>query len=379
MAPLTAAQIEDAVVALEPDAADQQVDFIGRIAVVLDDVAVGFEVEGIEQGTPPVGRQVTFEIGDRAQSTGTNAPVRFGMGEIRVGRTGLGQVSLGGGPRTVGFLPHTVLPRLSGNQKSGFPLRGPAEQECLVGWHQHHRSRPSARSGAGIRWSVVSVERFRRTVVQASSGEERMVAQKFGSGLANNASRREVRNKSRSFQGGIYFCGGISRPVPEALRDRGSRRPATRARDRIGRHGPGCNWIVPSRTPVARSITRSCRLPSGSASAITSRSGPTVIASMRASRGMSIDGLPNARVAVRACPPRGTRPAMTTTRAAKPTTSITPITPTRTLSARIGLELDRHQIRPTDEAQGYKAPAPAQSSLPFAALPTPIHILNPAP
>jgi hypothetical protein len=43
-----------------------------------------------------------------------------------------------------------------------------------------------------------------RTVVQASSGEERMVAKKFGSGLANNVSRREVRNKSRSFQGGIF-------------------------------------------------------------------------------------------------------------------------------------------------------------------------------
>jgi hypothetical protein len=43
------------------------------------------------------------------------------------------------------------------------------------------------------------------TVVQASSGEERMVAQEFGSGLANNASRREVRNKSRSFQGGIFL------------------------------------------------------------------------------------------------------------------------------------------------------------------------------
>src|SRR4051795_889459 len=33
MAPLTAAQIEDAVIALKPDTADQQVDFIGRIAV----------------------------------------------------------------------------------------------------------------------------------------------------------------------------------------------------------------------------------------------------------------------------------------------------------------------------------------------------------
>src|SRR6184192_3962399 len=134
MAPLTTAQIENAIVALEPHAADQQVDFIGRIAIILDDVAVGFEVEGVEQGTPPIGRQVTFEIGDRTQCPRADAPVRLGMVEIRVGRAGVGQVSLCGGPRIAGFLPHIGLPRLSGNQKSGFPLRGTAEQECLVGW-----------------------------------------------------------------------------------------------------------------------------------------------------------------------------------------------------------------------------------------------------
>ena len=125
MATLTAAQVEDAVVALEPDAADQQVDFIGRVAVVLDDVAISFEVEGIEQGTPPVGRQVTFEIRNRTQCPRADVPVRLGMVEIRAGRAR--------GPRTVGFLPHIDLPRLSGNQKSGFPLRGTAEQDVLSG------------------------------------------------------------------------------------------------------------------------------------------------------------------------------------------------------------------------------------------------------
>src|SRR5439155_21327770 len=119
MAPLTAAQVEDAVIALEPDAADQQVDFIGRVAVVLNDVAVGFEVEGVEQGTPPVGRQVTFEIGDRTQGTGADGPVGLAAPENRAGRTGWGRVELGGGLRTVGFLPHIDLPRLSGHQKSG--------------------------------------------------------------------------------------------------------------------------------------------------------------------------------------------------------------------------------------------------------------------
>ena len=118
MAPLTAAQIENAVIALEPDAADQQVDFIGRVAIVLYDVAVGFEVERVEQRAPPVGRQVTFQIGDRAQRSGADAPVRLGVVEIRAGRAGVGRVSLGGGPRTVGFLPHIDLPRLSGNQKA---------------------------------------------------------------------------------------------------------------------------------------------------------------------------------------------------------------------------------------------------------------------
>src|ERR1700761_2904214 len=115
----------------------------------------------------------------------------------------------------------------------------------------------------GAIWSghqVVSgyVEKSMRTVVQASSGEERMVAQKYGSGLANSASRREVRNKSRSFQGDIFFFDGISRPVAQALRDRASRRPSAHAGARIGPHGTECNSIVPSRLPVARSMTTSC-------------------------------------------------------------------------------------------------------------------------
>src|SRR6266436_6666944 len=134
MAPLTAAQIENAVVPFEPDAADQQLDFFGRIAVVLNYITVGLTVEGVEQGAPPIGRQVTLEIGDRPQSTRADAPVPLGMVETRVGRAGLRQVSLGGRPHTVGFLPHIDLPRLSGNQKSGFPLRGePPIKNALSG------------------------------------------------------------------------------------------------------------------------------------------------------------------------------------------------------------------------------------------------------
>src|SRR5215469_15624151 len=62
MPALAAAQIEDAIIPLEPDAADQQIDFFGRIAVVLDDVAVGFEVERVKEGPPPVRRQMALEI-----------------------------------------------------------------------------------------------------------------------------------------------------------------------------------------------------------------------------------------------------------------------------------------------------------------------------
>ena len=232
MAPLTAAQVENAVVALEPDAADQQVDFIGRVAVVLDDVAVGFEVERVEQGAPPVGRQVTFEIGDRAQRTGADAPVRLGIVEIRAGRAGVGQVSLGGRPRTVGFLPHVDLPRLSGNQKSGFPLRGTAEQECLVGWHQQHRSRPLARAGVGIRWSVASVE---RAYVNGRAGQRRRGAHGRSktsfSGLANSGSRREVRNKCLSFQGGIFCLAELLRQSRNSagVGHHGGLRPAHKA------------------------------------------------------------------------------------------------------------------------------------------------------
>src|SRR2546423_8877473 len=134
MAPLTAAQVENAVVALEPDAADQQVDFFGRVTIVLDDIAVGLEVERVEQGAPPVGRQVTFEIRNRTQCPRADAPVRLGMVEIRVGRAGVGQVSLGGGPRTVGFLPHIDLPRLSGkSKKAASRRREPPSKNVLSG------------------------------------------------------------------------------------------------------------------------------------------------------------------------------------------------------------------------------------------------------
>ncbi len=65
MPALAATQIEQAIVALKPGAADQEVDFLLGVAVVLDNIAIGFEIERIEQRTPPLRGQVPFEIGYR--------------------------------------------------------------------------------------------------------------------------------------------------------------------------------------------------------------------------------------------------------------------------------------------------------------------------
>ena len=294
MAPLTAAQIEDAVVALEPDAADQQVDFIGRIAVVLDDVAVGFEVEGVEQGAPPVGRQVTFEIRDRTQSSRADAPVRLGMVEIRAGRAGVGQVSLGGGPRTVGFLPHIDLPRLSGNQKSGFPLKGePPSKNVLSGGSNgigagRWRDLEWASGGQWPAWKGLRERSCRPAAARSAwslknsvpAWRTAEVGEKFG---INASAFKAAFSARRNYSGRAAI-----RPVWDIT---AASDPRTKAESRL--HGTGCNSIVPRRTPFARSMTTSCLPPSGSASARISRSGPAVIASMRAPRGMSIGGAAN--------------------------------------------------------------------------------------
>src|SRR6185437_12360992 len=50
--PLTAAQIEDAVIGLEAGASHQQIDLLLGVAVVLDDVAIGLEIERVEERAP---------------------------------------------------------------------------------------------------------------------------------------------------------------------------------------------------------------------------------------------------------------------------------------------------------------------------------------
>jgi len=67
VATLTAAEVENAVVGLEPGAPHQQLDLLLGIAIVFDDVAVGLEVERVEERAPPVVRQMALEIGDRAE------------------------------------------------------------------------------------------------------------------------------------------------------------------------------------------------------------------------------------------------------------------------------------------------------------------------
>ena len=105
-------------------------------------------------------------------------------------------------------------------------------------------------------------------------------------------------------------------------------------------HGGVCNSIVPRRAPVVRSMIRSCRPPSGSASASTRWSVPAVIASMRTPRGISIAEPLNARAVAGLDPLRDILPATAPTRTAKPTMSITPMTTTKILRPRIDLMTD---------------------------------------
>src|SRR5205085_3805551 len=87
------------------------------------------------------------------------APVRLGMVEIRVGRAGVGQVSLGGGPRTVGFLPHIDLPRLPKIKKAASRRGEPPSKNVLSG------ASAASEPAAGASWSghqIVSGQRGKR-------------------------------------------------------------------------------------------------------------------------------------------------------------------------------------------------------------------------
>src|SRR5271154_3715202 len=101
MAALTTTQIEDSIVELEACTADQQVDFLRGVAIVLDHVAIGFEVKRVEQGAPPIRREMAFEIGYRAQSPRANSSSVVSTLRLGAGWPGAS------GPYTVGLPVHT--------------------------------------------------------------------------------------------------------------------------------------------------------------------------------------------------------------------------------------------------------------------------------
>jgi hypothetical protein len=114
---LPAAQIEDPVRALQPGAPDQEIDFLLGIAVILDHIAVGFEVKRIEQGTPPFRGQVPLQIGNgakRTRSTGRLAgdPIGFAAGRMK----GFVLWERRYGP---GFFPHLLTPAVADMKKGG--------------------------------------------------------------------------------------------------------------------------------------------------------------------------------------------------------------------------------------------------------------------
>src|SRR5271169_2849134 len=119
MAALTAAQIEDSIVALDAGTADQQVDFLRGVAIVLDHIAVGFEIERAEQGPPPIRWEMAFEIGHRAQSP--RAYPSSLVGALRF-HTGWPDAS---GPHTAGLPVHTRTPELSSIKKAASRSREP--------------------------------------------------------------------------------------------------------------------------------------------------------------------------------------------------------------------------------------------------------------
>ena len=124
---LTAAQIEDAIVAFETGATDQKIGLLLRVAIVLDDVAIGFEIERVEQRAPPFGWQVALEIGHRSQRAQPRSVLVPGRRAIGPRRWATPEVELGRDAIAVRFLPHFRLPprtqKRAASQKGEPPRR----------------------------------------------------------------------------------------------------------------------------------------------------------------------------------------------------------------------------------------------------------------
>ncbi len=81
VAPLAAAQIEDLAVRLHGGGRHDEVDVAARVLHVLDDVAVGLDVERIEKLAPPLCGEMRLEIRHGTQTrTGARAPRALRLG-----------------------------------------------------------------------------------------------------------------------------------------------------------------------------------------------------------------------------------------------------------------------------------------------------------
>ena len=65
---LAAAQVEDVAVLLDLGRRYDEVDLAARVLAVLDDVAVGLHVEGVEELAPPLFREVRLEVRNRTET-----------------------------------------------------------------------------------------------------------------------------------------------------------------------------------------------------------------------------------------------------------------------------------------------------------------------
>ena len=70
VAALTAAQVEHAGAGLEAGGGEEQVDVGGGVGGVFHHVAVGLDVGGVEEGAPPFGGEMAFEVGNGAEGAG---------------------------------------------------------------------------------------------------------------------------------------------------------------------------------------------------------------------------------------------------------------------------------------------------------------------
>src|SRR6516225_8976198 len=144
IAALAAAQIENTIVAFEPDGTNEEIHFLAGVAVVLDHVAIGFEIERVEQGAPPIRGQMPLEIRHRPQGTRADLSSPLSAITIRARQARTGGVRLGTKPRAVCLLAHIHCPWSLEKSKKRFPSEGNRrEVTAATTGTLGHRSRPT--------------------------------------------------------------------------------------------------------------------------------------------------------------------------------------------------------------------------------------------